>query len=121
MDQNPKIRAVETHFQALCDHDLNAIKSLYTVDARVEDPAGTDPKIGIDAILRFYEEGFSSGLKAKLTGPVRVAANYAVFPFLVELQDHGMEIDVIDQFTFDENGKVTAMTAFWGSENTRFG
>lgn len=121
MDQNSKIRAVETYIQALCEHDLNAIRALYTIDARLEDPAGTEPRIGIDAIVGFYEEGFSSGLKAKLTGPVRVAANYAVFPFIVELKDHGMEIDVIDQFTFDESGKVTAMTAFWGPENTRIG
>jgi steroid delta-isomerase len=30
-----------------------------------------------------------------------------------------IRIDVIDQFTFNENNKVIAMKAFWGEENMK--
>ncbi|NKI17508.1 SnoaL-like domain-containing protein [Spongiibacter sp. KMU-166] len=121
MSKNPKISVVERYIKALCDHDLETIDLLFADDATVEDPVGSDPLRGKEAILGFYKVGFSSGLSARLEGSVRLAANHAIFPFVVELNPGNgeMRIEAIDQFTFNDDNKIIAMRAFWGPENTR--
>ncbi|MFQ3202018.1 MAG: steroid delta-isomerase [Zhongshania sp.] len=121
MSKNPKLAMVEQYMRALTDHDMAAISDLYADDATVEDPVGSEPLSGKAAIIQFYEVAFSAGISARLDGPVRIAANHAVFPFVVELNPGNGEIriDVIDQFTFNENNKVIAMKAFWGEENMK--
>jgi steroid delta-isomerase len=121
VSKNPKITAVEQYIKALSNHDMKAIEDLYSDNATVEDPVGSEPISGKEAIVRFYEVAFSSGMSARLDGPVRIAANHAVFPFTVELNPGNGEIriEVIDQFTFNEDNKVIAMKAFWGEENMK--
>jgi steroid delta-isomerase len=121
VSKNPKLAMVEQYIRALTEHDMAAISNLYADDATVEDPVGSEPLIGKAAIIRFYEVAFSSGISARLDGPVRIAANHAVFPFVVELNPGNgeMRIDVIDQFTFNDDNKVIAMKAFWGEENMK--
>ena len=119
MSKNPKLAAVEQYISALTNHDMAAITDLYADDATVEDPVGSEPLKGKAAIIRFYEVAFSSGISARLDGSVRFAANHAVFPFVVELNPGNgeMRIEVIDQFTFNDDNKVIAMRAFWGEQN----
>lgn len=119
MSKNPKLAAVEQYISALTNHDMAAITDLYADDATVEDPVGSEPLKGKAAIIRFYEVAFSSGISARLDGSVRLAANHAVFPFVVELNPGNgeMRIEVIDQFTFNDDNKVIAMRAFWGEQN----
>lgn len=119
MSKNPKVTAVERYIKALTDHDLAAIDALFDDQATVEDPVGADVIRGKDAILGFYKTAFSSGISARLEGSVRLAADHAVFPFVVELNPGNgeMRLEVIDQFTFNEAGKIIAMRAFWGQEN----
>jgi steroid delta-isomerase len=119
VSKNPKLAAVEQYISALTNHDMAAITDLYADDATVEDPVGSEPLKGKAAIIRFYEVAFSSGISARLDGSVRLAANHAVFPFVVELNPGNgeMRIEVIDQFTFNDDNKVIAMRAFWGEQN----
>jgi steroid Delta-isomerase len=119
VSKNPKLAAVENYISALSNQDMAAITDLYTDDATIEDPVGSEPLSGKAAIIRFYKVAFSSGISARLDGPVRFSANHAVFPFVVELNPGNGEIriDVIDQFTFNDDNKVVAMKAFWGEEN----
>lgn len=119
MSKNPRLAAVEQYISALTNHDMAAITDLYADDATVEDPVGSEPLKGKAAIIRFYEVAFSSGISARLDGSVRFAANHAVFPFVVELNPGNgeMRIEVIDQFTFNDDNKVIAMRAFWGEQN----
>ena len=119
VSKNPKVTAVETYIKALTEHDLGAIDALFDDNATVEDPVGGDVIRGKDAILGFYKTAFSSGISARLEGAVRLAANHAVFPFVVELNPGNgeMRLEVIDQFTFNDAGKICAMKAFWGEEN----
>ena len=119
MSKNPKLAAVEQYIRGLNNRDMAAITDLYADDATVEDPVGSEPLKGKAAIIRFYEVAFSSGISARLDGSVRLAANHAVFPFVVELNPGNgeMRIEVIDQFTFNDDNKVIAMRAFWGEQN----
>lgn len=119
VSKNPKVTAVEAYIKALTEHDLGAIDALFDDKATVEDPVGGDVIRGKDAILGFYKTAFSSGISARLDGAVRLAANHAVFPFVVELNPGNgeMRLEVIDQFTFNDDGKIAVMKAFWGEEN----
>lgn len=121
MSKNPKLVAVESYIKALCNHDLDVIRELYADDARLEDPVGSEPISGIDAIIGFYETAFSSGISARLDGAVRLTEDCAAFPFVVELNPGNgeMQLDVIDVFTFNSDDKIVDMKAFWGAENTR--
>jgi len=60
-----------------------------------------------------------TGAKLTLSGPVRTAANSAAFAFSVHVAaaEPPRRIDVIDTFTFNSNGQIGAMRAFWGPEN----
>lgn len=119
MTKSSEVQAVENYIAALNEHDMEAIDALYADNATLEDPVGSEPKQGKEAILEFYKVGFDAKISARLTGPVRLAGGNAVFPFVVELNPGNgeMRIDIIDQFTFDSDGKVLSMKAFWGAEN----
>lgn len=110
---------VDQYLTAINDGDMQTVMALYADDAAVEDPAGTEPKRGHD-ILQFYTNAFSGGAKAQLTGPIRISAKAAAFPFRAEIKQAGDQVlivEVIDIFEFDPSGKVTKMTAHFGPSN----
>jgi steroid delta-isomerase len=49
------INKVQQLVNGVNDHDIAAIIDLYDDDAIVEDPVGTDPKCGHEAIKGFYQ------------------------------------------------------------------
>lgn len=111
--------AVHEYVAAFEAGDASRIAALYAADATVEDPVGSPLKHGRDEIATFYASSVATGAKLKLEGPVRIVADYAVFPFSVNLRWEGSDkrIDVIDTFRFDDEGKVIEMRAFWGPAN----
>jgi len=115
MSVENKVAAVHKYVEAFEKADIQIIKDIYADDAVVEDPVGTDPHHGIEAICQFYENGFAMGAKLKLNGAVRCAENSAAFPFTVDAG--GMRIEVIDVFEFNDDDKVVSMKAYWGPEN----
>ena len=117
MSQDAKVTAVENYMKALNEADMDLIKALYSDDATVEDPYGTEPKTGIEAIVAFYQQGFDAGLKAELTGPVRVAGDSAAFSFNVLFGES--IIEVIDVFQFNDNDEVKSMKAYWSEANMK--
>ena len=115
MEASDKIAAVEKYIEAFDKVDIELIKEIYADDAVVEDPVGTDPHVGIDAIVEFYNGAMSPGVKLSLTGTPRCAGNAVAFPF--QANAGGMTISIIDVFEFNEDGKVSSMKAYWGPEN----
>jgi len=116
MDAKDKIAAVHKYVEAFDKQDMDLIRELYADDAVVEDPVGSDPYRGIEAICGFYEGGLGAGVKLVLTGHCRCAGNAVAFRFQVKMGD--MTIDIIDVFEFNDAGKVVSMKAYWGAENS---
>lgn len=109
---------VLNYVKALNTKDISIIKAMYAKNATVSDPLGTAPKVGLDAVIKFYAEGAfnkEAQLSAELTGPVRVAGNSAAFAFNVFF--NGMKLDVVDVFEFNDEGKVEVMKAYWSTAN----
>tara|TARA_R110000824_G_scaffold209_20_gene1115 strand:+ start:1446 stop:1826 length:381 start_codon:yes stop_codon:yes gene_type:complete len=112
-------QTVDQYLAAINAGDMPAVMTLYADNAEVEDPVGTEPKSG-DDILQFYTNAFSGGAKVELTGPVRISAKAAAFPFRAEIRQAGGQVlivEVIDIFEFDPAGKVVKMTAHFGPDN----
>lgn len=111
--------AVHEYVAAFDAGSAERVAALYALDATVEDPVGAPKHVGRDAVLAFYQQSMATGAKLELLGPVRVVADYAVFPFAVHLHWEGSDkrIDVIDTFRFNEANEVIEMRAFWGPDN----
>ena len=110
-----KIReVVEAYVRLVADGKATEVADLYADDATVEDPVGTDVRRGREAILEFY--GGLEGMEASTTlHQVKIAAGEAVFSFelVTKVGDKCYTVSPIDHMVFDEDGKITAMRAFW--------
>ena len=112
--------AMEQYVKLLTDTDVDGIMALYADDATVEDPVGGQVLQGREALQGFYTATAPS-LHVELSGPVRVAGKECAAPMLAELtvNDQKLYIDVIDVMTFDDEGKITGMRAFWSPAEMR--
>jgi len=121
MTQTPHEQTIHAYIAAFDAGDPGAAAALFAADATLEDPVGGEILRGHDAIALFYSHAMTMGAKLHLNGPVRQAADSAAFAFTVEVNAPGqrMEIDVIDVFRFNPDGKVIEMRAFWGPTNVR--
>jgi len=123
--------AVQAYIDLFNACDAQGIADLYADDATVTDPVGTPPKNGKAEILAFYSGAVNGGSQLVQQGSTRIVADYAAFSFRVhvggynpedvsidvDLPSGSMTIDVIDTFQFNNEGKITAMRAFWGPTN----
>lgn len=110
-------RAVETYVAAFDAGDPDMVVGLFAPDATVEDPVGSPPHTGHEAIRAFYAASMRTGPRLHLEGPVRVVGDTAAFAFHVSFTAPNMRVDVIDLFRFDENDKIVSMKAYFGPTN----
>ena len=108
---------VNRYIQAFEQSDINLIREIYAEDAIVEDPVGSAPIKGMDAILEFYQKGLASGVKLSLTQDIRVAGNSVAFAFEAKMPD--LVINPIDVFEVNAQGKVQSMKAYWSESNIK--
>ena len=108
-------KAVQMYVEAFEKADLDIIRQLYAEDATMEDPVGSPVRHGIEEILKFYEAGFATGMKLKLTGKPRCAGSSVAFSFDGVMEK--MTISPIDVFELNADGKIQHMRAYWGPEN----
>ena len=112
---------LEKYIQLVDASDVDGIIALYADDATVEDPVGTEPYKGIEAIDAFYRNGLGQmKVNAELTGQVRTTtANEGAMPFVVRTStpEGSMTINVIDVMKFNEEGKIISMKAYWTYED----
>ncbi len=115
MEASAKIAMVHKYVEAFEKQDMNIIREIYSNDAIVEDPVGTDVHSGIDAVCAFYEGALKSGAKLVLSGNPRCSGSAVAFPFQVHMP--GATIDIIDVFEFNDEGRVNSMKAYWSGDN----
>jgi steroid delta-isomerase len=116
-----EIRAlVARYVDMMCHSDIDGIMALYAEDAVAEDPVGGNIHQGKEAIRQFYAE-VAPALHVELKGPVCVAANNCAFLLLArhDFDNHSSYLDATDVFSFDEQGKIINMKAFWNMADVR--
>ena len=115
MPSQEHMKAVlQSYVDGFAAGDAAALTALYADDAIIEDPVGHPEIRGHEAIAEFYTNAIASGAKLTLDAPIRGShANKAAMAFTVEVPNL-MSIRVIDTMTFNANGQITHMQAFWG-------
>ena len=110
---------VQRYVAALNAGDLDGIVALFADDATVEDPVGSEPRRGREAIRAFYANSLKLPLAVELTQEVRAVADEAAFAFIVSFEYQGRKtvIAPIDHFRFNGAGKVVSMRALFGEKN----
>lgn len=105
--------ACQRYVSLVGDENVDALIELFADDCTVEDPVGSDARIGKDAVHAFFVTLPDAGVSAELTGPVRAVpdAKTAAFPFAID--SAGFVMQVIDVMTFDDEGRITSMKAYW--------
>lgn len=99
--------------------DDDGIMALYADDAVVEDPVGSPPRRGREEIAELYRSA-AGKVRLELDGRVRVAANSAAAPMIGRpLGMPGMVVEIVDVMTFDDEGRITSMRAYWGPATIR--
>lgn len=111
----------DAYLDALVAGDLEAVLALFSPDAVVEDPVGSEPQQGMEALRAFYQIACDSVSKAERVGPPRIAGADIAFAFTITIGSapNAMCIDIIDVFSCDSAGKVCGMRAYWGPDNMR--
>ena len=114
---------VQRYVAALNAGDLDGIVALFADDATVEDPVGSEPRRGREAIRAFYANSLKLPLAVELTQEVRAVADEAAFAFTVSFEYQGRRtvIAPIDHFRFNDAGKVVSMRALFGEKNIHAG
>ena len=107
-------KAVNRYLETVSQGRPDDIAALYAEDATVEDPVGNDVHIGRQAIRGFYTtvEGVESKTEVVT---LRALGNEAAFFWLLLIG--GMTIEIISVMTFDADGKIASMKAYWGPDN----
>lgn len=121
MPSPSEIRAtIESYVEMMCQSDIEGIMALYADDATAEDPVGGDVQQGSEAIRNFYSMT-APLLQVELTGPICVAGNECAFPLLAQLTmgEDISYLDATDVLTFNDDGKISRMRAYWNPEELR--
>ncbi|MDS1116507.1 nuclear transport factor 2 family protein [Gordonia westfalica] len=107
---------VSRYLATISTGSATEIAALYAPDARLEDPVGSEPRIGRPAIEEFYRGLDGTDTTAELLA-VRAVEGQAAFHFRVttKLPGRNIVVEPIDVMTFDDNGLITSMRAFWTS------
>ena len=111
---------VLSYVDMMCSSDVEGIMALYADDATAEDPVGGDVQQGSEAIRNFYSMT-APLLQVELTGPICVAGNECAFPLLAQLTmgEDISYLDATDVLTFNDDGKISRMRAYWNPEELR--
>jgi len=114
---------VDDYIAHMSAGDKEAWLDLFADGATVEDPVGTPPHVGREAIAAFWDlvRSLSDSLTVDRTGPIRCAGAEAAFPMQAhtDLGGTSMVVDIIDVFTFDDDHKIVGMRAFWDQSDMR--
>jgi steroid Delta-isomerase len=104
---------VRQYVDAVGRQDLDATLALFAKDARQEDPVGTPPNVGHDAIRDFFERAYAGSFTTTLTGPLLVTGDHAAVHFTIEVPT-GAEpfvVRVVDLIRFDGAGLIADLRA----------
>jgi steroid Delta-isomerase len=114
---------VNRYLELLAKGQADAIADLYATDATVEDPVGGEVHIGRQAIHGFYSNVPGTNNETEVVTLRALGSEVAFFwRLIVDLGEGGkMTIEIISVMTFDDEGKIASMKAYWGPDNIKQG
>lgn len=111
---------LEAYVACINRGDLDGVLALFAPDAVIEDPVGSVPKRG-DEIKQWFADTVAFGTCIRPVAPIRGShANAAALAFDVTFQPPvgpALLIRSLDVCTFDTDGLITRLRAYWGPDN----
>jgi steroid delta-isomerase len=106
---------IEQYVARVAGGTTDEVLELYADGATVEDPVGSEVRATREAIREFYA-GLESLEQAGEVLSVRIAGGEAAFLFELRTRagDQTYTLAPIDVMSFDDDGKITSMRAYWG-------
>lgn len=108
---------VEAYARNHSAKDTDAVAALFAADCVVADPVDAEPMVGRDAVHAFFAGTHQSAERFQLsiTGPIRAVGSWAAVPLhaTTTIGGSSFDIDIIDVFTFGDDGLITDMRAYW--------
>jgi steroid Delta-isomerase len=97
---------------------VDEIVELYAEDGTVEDPVGGEVHIGREAIRGFYSQVPDTHKSIEVMS-LRTLGNEAAFfwALTIDLGEGKIRIEIISTMTFNADGRIASMKAYWGPEN----
>jgi steroid delta-isomerase len=107
---------VQRYLDTVASGTAADVAALYTEDATLEDPVGGgEVHIGRQAIAGFYKGMAGNEIKTELL-TFRAGGHEAAF-VLAGTVNGARRPEPIEVMTFDGDGQVTSMKAYWGPQN----
>lgn len=107
---------VKRYLDTCASGTADDVAALYAEDATLEDPVGGgEVHIGRHAIAGFYKILESGEITTELM-MFRAGGHEAAFVFTVTIGG-SMRIEPIEVMTFNDDGLIVSMKAYWGAEN----
>ena len=114
---------VEAYTAAHSAGDVDGIAALFAPDAVVADPVDKPPFEGRDAVREFFAgtHQMADSLELEVTGPIRAVDRFAAAPLraITTVGESRFAVDIIDVFTFGDDGLITDMRAYWTASDIR--
>lgn len=104
---------VESYIEAVGRHDLEATVALFAPDAVQEDPIGTPPNVGREAIREFFVKSYGAAFSTTLTGPLLITGDHAAVHFTINVETGGdpFVVRVIDVMKINDEGLIAEVRA----------
>ncbi|GFM21445.1 MULTISPECIES: nuclear transport factor 2 family protein [Mycobacteriaceae] len=107
---------VQRYLDTAARGNADDVAALYAEDATLEDPVGGgEVHIGRQAIAGFYKVMEGAEVTTELLS-FRAGGHEAAFMFAITVGG-AMRIEPIEVMTFDGDGMITSMKAYWGPQN----
>ncbi|BBH18584.1 hypothetical protein Back2_28710 [Nocardioides baekrokdamisoli] len=116
------LETVSAYVRLVADGTTDELMDLFAEGATVEDPIGSEVRTTRAAIREFYAtlEGLEQTAELSV---VKIADGQAAFLFelVTHIGETAYTIAPIDVMTFNEDGKITSMRAFWSDADAHIG
>lgn len=105
---------VRRYLELVAKGSADEITALYTDDATIEDPVGSDVRRGRDAVHEFYAAIENLEKETELL-TLKASGDQVAFLWRLTLRvdEGGSRLEPISVMTFNDDAKITAMRAYW--------
>jgi steroid delta-isomerase len=105
---------IDRYLQLVGKGSADDIVELFAEDATVEDPVGSELRVGRQAIHEFFSTLHSLERETELLS-LRICGHEAAFHFAITFDggEGRMRLEPIDTMAFDQDGKITSVRSFF--------
>jgi steroid Delta-isomerase len=114
---------ISAYVEAINARDPQGIAALFAEDGVQADPASEPPNVGRAAIAAFFEASIGASDSWTFTAEaVHTCATSVAIDFRIDVVSAGsaMSIGGIEVFTFDDEGLIASVHAYWDDADLRF-